>query len=210
MPGRRGRSRGEGQHGHTQPLAPSGSHRLVQPLRRVPDGPPLRHSRPVSASERPKLPEDLLEVLNHTRGGFNALLGLHYTRANYDEVVAECKIGPHLHQPYGLVHGGVYASIIEAVASTAAAIHAMHESRTAVGLENTTSFLRATREGTLVARAHPLTRGRRSHVWEVGIRDEHDRLLACGRVRVLCLEAGTAVAGETLQARHDPAPPTKD
>lgn len=137
-------------------------------------------------------------MLNRDRGGFNEVIGLRYTRADYDEVVAECPIGPHLHQPHGLVHGGVYASIIETVASTAAAIHALGDSRTVVGLENSTSFLRAAREGKLVARARPLARGRRSHVWEVGVTDGGERLLATGRVRLLCLDAGTAVAGASL------------
>ena len=158
----------------------------------------------MSVPHRPELPEDLLDMLNSTRGGFNELIGLRYVCANYDEVIAEVPIGPHLHQPYGLVHGGVYASIIEAVASTAAAIHALSEGRTAVGLENTTSFLRAAREGKLTAHATPLVRGQRSHVWEVRVTDNQERLLATGRVRVLCLPAGTAVAGETLQTKPTP------
>ena len=159
------------------------------------------------APRRPALPEDLLQVLNRDRGGFNELLGLEYTKATYDEVVAEVRVGPHLHQPYGLVHGGVYASIIEAVASTGAALHTMSESRTAVGLENATSFLRAARGGILVARATPLVRGRRSHVWEVRITDGDERLIATGRVRVLCLDAGTAVAGETLAIQENSSTP---
>ena len=164
----------------------------------------------MSEPDRPKLPEDLVDVLNRTRGGFNALIGLRYTHVDYDEVAAECQIGPHLHQPYGLVHGGVYASIIEAVASTAAAIHAMHHHRAAVGLENSTSFLRAAREGMLFARGRPLTRGRRSHVWEVGVRDDRDRLLATGRVRILCLDATSTVAGKTLEVRAATSPSADD
>lgn len=69
-------------------------------------------------------------------------------------------------QAYGIVHGGVYAGIIESLASVGAAIHALAEGKSVVGLENHTSFLRAVRSGTLHGVAKPLTRGRRSPVWE--------------------------------------------
>ncbi len=72
----------------------------------------------------------------------------------------------------------------------------MADGKTSVGLENTTSFVRAVR-GKLVAVATPVRRGRGSQVWEVAISDEGGRLAATtGRVRTLSLEAGRAVAGE--------------
>jgi uncharacterized protein (TIGR00369 family) len=55
-----------------------------------------------------------------------------------------------------------------------------------VGLENTTSFIRAVRSGRLRAVARPVTRGRTTQVWEAWIRDEDERLVAQGRVRLLC------------------------
>lgn len=137
-------------------------------------------------------------MLNAARGGFEVALGLVFTRASNDEVVCEVPVGPHLVQPYGLVHGGVYASIIETVASVGAALSALPRGQTAVGLENTTSFLRAVRTGKLVGTARPLHRGRATQVWEVEVRGDDGKLAATGRVRMLCLEAGAAVAGETV------------
>ena len=64
-----------------------------------------------------------------------------------------------------------------------------------VGLENHTSFLRAVRSGKLRAVAKPLTRGRRSQVWEGSVYDEEGRLAATGRVRLLVLEPETDLAG---------------
>jgi uncharacterized protein (TIGR00369 family) len=75
---------------------------------------------------------------------------------------------------------------------------AMPKGQTTVGLENTTSFLRAVRSGTLVGTARPLHRGRATQVWEVEIRGDDGKLAATGRVRVLCLEPGTKVAGEAV------------
>ncbi len=101
-------------------------------------------------------------------------------------------------QPHGIVHGGVYAGLVETVASVGAALNVMAHGLTAVGLENHTSFLRAVREGTLRATARPLTRGRRTQVWEATVTDSAGRVAATGRVRLLCLEAGADLAGEKV------------
>jgi len=148
--------------------------------------------------ELPALPDDIVDRINARRGGFNEGLGLMFVHISYTEVRAEIPVGPHLHQPYGLVHGGVYSSIVETLASTGAAMNAAAVGSSTVGLENSTSFLRAVREGTLHAKATPLTRGRRTQVWQVTITDDDDRVAATGRVRMICLEAGASVAGETV------------
>lgn len=141
---------------------------------------------------------DVVTMLNASRGGFVIAIGLLFTRATPDEVVCEVPVSPHLMQPYGLVHGGVYATIIETLASVGAAIFAMPRGQTTVGLENTTSFLRAVRSGNLIGLARPLHRGRQTQVWEAEVRGDDGKLAATGRVRVLCLEPGAKVAGETV------------
>jgi uncharacterized protein (TIGR00369 family) len=140
---------------------------------------------------------DLVSMLNAQRGGFNITLGLVFTQASTDEVHCEVPVGPHLTQPYGLVHGGVYSSIVETLASAGAALHAMTHGQSSVGLENTTSFVRAVRAGTLVATAKPLHRGRASQVWQVDVASD-GKLAATGRLRTLSLAPGAAVAGETV------------
>jgi uncharacterized protein (TIGR00369 family) len=137
-------------------------------------------------------------MLNAHRGAFDKLIGLTFTRIAEDELEAEIPVTDALHQPYGLVHGGVYATIVETLASAAAAVVAIPRGQTTVGLENTTSFLRATRSGTLRARVQPVHKGRRSQVWGVEIRGDDGKLVASGRVRTLCLEPGAEVAGERL------------
>ncbi len=149
-------------------------------------------------NELPPLPPDVVEQLNATRGGFNETLGLRFTSVAYDEVIGEFDVGPQHLQPYGLVHGGVYASVIETLASTGAAINALPNGRHTVGLENNTSLVRAAREGRLRATATPVTRGRRTQVWAVTIRDHEERVIATGRVRLLCIEQGAALAGREV------------
>jgi uncharacterized protein (TIGR00369 family) len=69
-----------------------------------------------------------------------------------------------------------------------------------VGLENNTSFIRAVRAGVkLRAISTPVTRGQRTQVWEAKVIDEDDRIVATGRVRLLCLENDQALAGEQVK-----------
>ena len=131
------------------------------------------------------------------RGGFNELIGLRFVSAGLEEVVAELELGPTHHQPYGLVHGGVYSSMVETLASVGAALNLDALGRHTVGLDNHTSFLRAVRSGTLVGRALPLARGRRTQVWEVNITHEGE-LVASGRVRLLGIEQGSSMAGQVV------------
>jgi uncharacterized protein (TIGR00369 family) len=146
-------------------------------------------------------PSHAAAMLNATRGGYERAIGLEFTHVSADEVVCEVPVGPHLHQPYGLVHGGVYASIIETCASVGAAMFAMPKRQTTVGLENTTSFVRAVRGGKLIGRALPIHRGRQTQVWEVEVRGDDGKVAATGRVRMLCLEPGAKVAGETVSVK---------
>ncbi len=138
---------------------------------------------------------DLVDEMNAHRGGFNTAMGLRFVRATRDEVVAELTVGENHSQPYGIVHGGVHTGIIETVCSVGAAIDAQSDGRTVVGLENSTSFLRAARSGVLRFTARPITRGRRTHVWEATVTDESGRAVATGRVRLMCLEPGAEIAG---------------
>jgi len=142
-------------------------------------------------------PKDFAEMLNAHRGGWNEAMGLRFLRATEDEVVAELEVVAVHQQPYGIVHGGVHAGVIETLASTGAALSAGARGQTVVGLENNTSFIRAVRAGTLRVTATPITRGRRTQVWQGTIVDEQGRTVATGRVRLLCLDPGAEIAGET-------------
>jgi uncharacterized protein (TIGR00369 family) len=142
--------------------------------------------------------QDPLGVINAMPNGWGRAMGLRFVEAAPDTLTAEMAIGPQHRQPYGLVHGGVYAGIVEELASVAATLHVMPRGQRAVGLENHTCFVAACREGTLHARATPVTRGSRTHVWDVSITDGAGKLLATGRVRLLILDAQSTVAGGAL------------
>jgi len=144
-------------------------------------------------------PQALLDALNAASQGLDATLGLKLTVAEPEQVVGVLEVGPQHLQPYGLVHGGVYCAMVETLCSIAAAINVMAEGKNAVGLENSTSFLKAVRQGTLRGVATPLTRGRRSHVWEVKIYgNAPEQVVATGRVRMLILDPGSSAAGQAI------------
>lgn len=129
--------------------------------------------------------------------GFLKLLGLRLVSATASEVVAELEISPAHHQPMGIVHGGVYCALVETVCSIGAHLAASSRGRTAVGLDNQTSFLKATRRGVLRATGKPLVVGSRTQLWQADICDDAGNLVATGRLRVACIEPEVRLAGES-------------
>jgi 1,4-dihydroxy-2-naphthoyl-CoA hydrolase len=134
-------------------------------------------------------------------GGFDSTLGVHIVRATPEEVVAEYVVDDRHRQPYGIVHGGMHCGVIETVCSTGAGITGLERGQAVVGIENHTSFVHAVREGKVTVTARPVTRGRRSQLWEAVARDDSGRTVAIGRVRLLCLEAGADLAGRAVEVK---------
>ncbi len=132
--------------------------------------------------------EDIAERVNEMPTGWVKEMGLTILEATADQVSCEWDVSDKHHQGYGIVHGGVYCGVIETLASIGAAVVAHPRGQRVAGLENSTSFIRAVRSGRLRAVARPVTRGRQSQVWEAWVRDDQDRLVAQGRVRLLCFD----------------------
>ena len=129
--------------------------------------------------------------------GFLKLLGLRLVSATASEVVAELEVGASHHQPMGIVHGGVYCALVETVCSIGAHLAASERGRTAVGLDNHTSFLKATRRGVLRVTGKPLVIGSRTQLWQADISDDAGTTVATGRLRVACIEPDLRLAGES-------------
>jgi len=144
--------------------------------------------------------EDFSRQLNEIPEGWVSAMGITITHATKDEVRCELTVGRQHLQGYGIVHGGVHCGIIETLSSMGAYLFARERDQHVVGLENNTSFVRAVREGArLHAVATPITRGRQTQVWQSQVLDEQERVVATGRVRLLCLDAGQSLAGETVK-----------
>jgi uncharacterized protein (TIGR00369 family) len=136
--------------------------------------------------------------------GFDASMGFRMVRATRDEVVLEYEIDARHRQPYGIVHGGVHCAAVETACSTGAAMDALPRGQAVVGVENHTSFVRAVRAGRVRVTATPIARGRRAQLWEATARTDDGRVVACGRVRLLCLPSGSDLAGESVVTGRRP------
>ena len=128
-------------------------------------------------------------------------MGFRLLHATPQQVILEYMVAERHRQPYGIVHGGVHCAAIETVCSIGAGLAALPRRQAVVGLENHTSFIRAVRSGRIRVTARPITCGRRSQVWEAVARDENGKIVATGRVRLLCLNGGSLLAGEPLPAK---------
>lgn len=112
-------------------------------------------------------------------------LGIEVVEIAIGRVRMRLEAGPKHQQPMGILHGGVWASIVETAASYGAGFLAHEQGHGGVvGVANQTDFLRSHSEGLLEIEATPLHAGRRQHVWEVRIqRPSDDVLVARGQVR---------------------------
>lgn len=145
------------------------------------------------------------EQIAASSGGFLGLIGLKVGIDDHDRVTGTLEITPDHHQPYGLVHGGVYCAMIETLASFAAARVTMAgDGNPVVGLSNATDFLRATREGILDAIAEPVHVGRTQHLWSVVVTRRSDgKPVARGQVRMQVLPTEGDLAGAPMPDRPD-------
>jgi 1,4-dihydroxy-2-naphthoyl-CoA hydrolase len=136
----------------------------------------------------------IAEQINGAMRGFDRLYGLELLSCSDCEVRAQVTVRDEIKQPAGLVHGGVYASLAESMASIATALAVHERGETAVGLANNTSFLRPVTGGVVHARATRIHRGRTTWVWDVRFSDDADRTCAVTRMTIAVRPAPDAPA----------------
>jgi len=124
------------------------------------------------------------EQMTRAIPGFDGLYGLELLACSDTDVRARVTVREELKQPAGLIHGGVYASMAEAMASLATALAVREAGDTAMGLSNSTSFLRPITEGVIHAQATRVHRGRTTWVWDVRFSDDADRTCAVTRMTI--------------------------
>jgi uncharacterized protein (TIGR00369 family) len=108
-------------------------------------------------------------------------LDIRFLEMTKERVVASMPVGPKVHQPFGLLHGGASVVLAETVASMGACLQLDQSKETAVGLEINANHLRGKREGTVTGTATPVHVGRRTQVWNVQITDEDHNLVCISR-----------------------------
>jgi uncharacterized protein (TIGR00369 family) len=122
------------------------------------------------------------------RPNVNDQLGVEVVLATSEKVVLQVEVGPKVHQPYGILHGGVSALLAEGAASIGGAL-SVGPDQIVVGTELNCSHLRAMSSGVLTATATPFRKGRSVHVWGIELRDDDDRLICVARCTLQVLPA---------------------
>ena len=116
---------------------------------------------------------------------FVAAMKFEVTGATGSRVTGHVDLGPDQHTPWGVVHGGVYCSVVESAASLGASTAVVDRGQFAVGVNNTTDFLRPMTSGRLDVVAEPIQQGRTLQLWQVLLtRADDGKLVARGQVRL--------------------------
>ena len=130
------------------------------------------------------MPTPSVEQINDILLGFDRLYGLELLELSDTEVRAQVMVRDELKQPAGLVHGGVYASLAESMSSIATGLSVLGEGLAAMGMSNSTSFLRPITTGSINGHATRLHRGRTTWLWDVRFTDDERRLCAVTRMTI--------------------------
>ncbi len=116
---------------------------------------------------------------------FAAASGFEPAEISGTRVTGTVELGPDQHTPWGVVHGGVYTTVIESAASVGASAAVLDRGEFAVGVNNNTDFLRPMTSGRLDVVAEPVQQGRIQQLWQVVLtRADDGKLVARGQVRL--------------------------
>ena len=136
-----------------------------------------------------------LEQLNRPVPTLNKALGIQFTEVGADFLRATMPVDHRTHQPMGLLHGGASVALAETLGSAGAYLCVDASQFNVVGLEINCNHVRGVRAGVVTGTARPLHLGKSTHIWEIRITDEADRLVAISRITVAILSKTAAGAG---------------
>ncbi|MBG6061607.1 uncharacterized protein (TIGR00369 family) [Flavobacterium sp. CG_9.1] len=123
--------------------------------------------------------EKILQYCNHvSKNTLMQTLGIEYTDAGEDFLVATMPVNPSVHQPMGLLHGGASVALAESVGSAASMLYVNSELSEVRGIEISANHLKAKRDGIVTATAKIVHKGRSIHLWEIRITDEKNALIS--------------------------------
>jgi uncharacterized protein (TIGR00369 family) len=115
-------------------------------------------------------------------------LHISFVKAEGNTLTAQMPVNSSVYQPMGLLHGGATAALAESVGSTASHIFVDLESQEIRGLELSINHLRSKKEGVIYATAKPIHIGRTTHLWEISIVDENDKMVAHAKITNIVLQ----------------------
>ncbi len=115
-------------------------------------------------------------------------LGMEFTELGADFLRARMPVDSRTRQPYGILHGGASVALAETLGSTGAGLVVDPDKYAVVGQEINANHVRAISDGFVIGTTRPMHIGKRSHVWEIRIADERDRLVCISRITMFVME----------------------
>ena len=124
-------------------------------------------------------PMTILEKLRAIKLPFAELMGVTFTEAGKDRVVAHMVVRADLCTLNHTIHGGAIMALADSVGAAATVINLPPDAKGTTTLESKTNFIGGAKEGaTVIATATPVHRGRRTQVWQTRIESEDGKLVA--------------------------------
>ena len=111
-------------------------------------------------------------------------IGIEFIEIGENYIKAKMPVDHRTQQPYGLLHGGASCVLAETIGSVASAMVIDHTKSICVGLEINANHVRSAREGFVTGIATPLHLGSNTHVWDIKITDEVNKLVCISRLTV--------------------------
>ena len=124
------------------------------------------------------------EILPLGKGTMGEYIGIEWVEIGADFLKAKMPVDHRTIQPYGLLHGGASVTLAETIGSVASALVVDRDQFYCVGLEINANHIRSARQGYVIGTANPLHLGKTTHVWEIKIKDEQDKLICVSRLTV--------------------------
>ena len=128
------------------------------------------------------------ELDKQTIGTLAVTLGIKFIHIGDDYLKASMPVDNRTVQPYGLLHGGASAALAETIGSVSSWMCIDPEKQMCVGIEINCNHLRGKKDGIVVATSEPLHIGATTHVWDIKIRDERERLVCVSRLTMAILK----------------------
>ena len=123
-----------------------------------------------------------------SKGTMGEHLGIQFSAIGENYLKATMPVDHRTKQPYGLLHGGASVALAETLGSVASALVIDQQQSICVGLEINANHIRAVREGFVTGTAMPIHLGASTHVWEIKIEDEKEKLVCVSRLTVAILK----------------------
>jgi 1,4-dihydroxy-2-naphthoyl-CoA hydrolase len=129
--------------------------------------------------------DELNDMGNNTMA---QVLNMKFIEIGEDYLKLQMPVNRNTHQPYGILHGGASAALAETVGSVASSMCINNEKQICVGMEINCNHVRAKRDGNVIATASPLHLGATSHIWDIRITDENNKLICVSRLTMAILK----------------------